>query len=85
MTEKSIEIYISKSFFANFFKGEPFNIYLDNLSVHRNQDVIELCEENRQLLFTTPYSSHLSRIERLWLFAKMPFRKRCLLEAEYDN
>jgi transposase len=87
MEEGSIKtehfIQFLKSLFR-IYKGLPFSIYLDNLSVHKNPGARQLCEDNNcQLLLSPPYSSQLNPIERLWAFAKAPFRKRCLLECDF--
>ena len=89
MTERSIKVDHFKTFLRKLFKiykGAPFHVYLDNLGVHRNSTVRDLCDDNNcNLLFAPTYSSYLNAVERLWLFAKRPWRSRCLLECDYKS
>ena len=89
MADGSIDRVEFKKFLGKIFRkygGERVNIYLDNLNVHKGDEIKSYCEDNNaELLFGPTYSSHLNPIERLWAFAKGPWRKRCVMECDFAN
>ena len=89
MNEKSIKRDQFLTFLKKLhrvYKGEAVTLYLDNLKMHYNPDVKNRAHEyNFELIYAPIYTSPYMPIERLWLFGKFSFRKRCLLDADYSN
>ena len=64
-----MELFISKA-------SLPCTLVLDNLNIHRTNKVKTLCQEKGvRLIFNGTYSSQYMPVERLWLFAKLYWRK----------
>ena len=65
---------------------KPCTLVLDNLACHRTSALANFCSENHiSILFNGTYSSQYMPVERLWLFAKLYWRKEVGSISNFKN
>ena len=74
-----VEAFIAKA-------TRPCTLVLDNLNIHRTTRVRELCAKHGvSIVYNGTYSSQYMPVERLWLFAKLYWRKEVATIANFKN
>ena len=64
----------------------PCELVVDNASFHRSAEVLDYCRRvGITVIFNGIYSSQYMPIERLWLFAKLFWRKEVLQVSDFKN
>ena len=64
----------------------PCTLVLDNLIIHRTAKVKELCVKSGvALVFNGTYSSEYMPVERLWMFAKLYWRREVTEISNFKN
>lgn len=72
--------FLAKRLIPRLRKGMA--IVMDNLSVHKNKQVVSLLRAHGiGVIFTPPYSPEFNPIENVWSILKSRFRKRLVREA----
>ena len=61
------------------FGGQEFSMFMDNLQVHKTQEVEQICTERKiQRIFNVPYSPDFNGIESYFSLLKCEYKKRIL-------
>ena len=82
--KENFDLFLAK--LHRIYRGEPVSIYLDNLNMHYNEEVVEKAHQySFDLVYSPAYSSEWNPIERLWTYSKKGLRKKCLLTTDYSN
>ena len=64
----------------------PCTLVMDNLSFHVSKETKEFCFANQiEIVYNGIYSSQYMPIERLWMFAKLYWRKEVVNISDFNN